>query len=170
MFGDKDVLKNRQVGEKTDVLEGTGNAQLCYLVGRLFYDFFVFSGVFALVLVYHLSLGMIFDYYVAVKGDKTVRRLINSGNAVESRCLSGSVRPDESDDLVFVYVQRKVVNGNNAAELHGHVFDMKHIFSHYSSPPVSFAERFLENAAGIRLNSRPRPSQENSFVPMIPLR
>ena len=163
------VVKYRQVGEKTDVLECTGNAQFCNLVGRFSYYVCILTVIFAFVFRFHLSLGMIFYNCFSVESHKSVCRFVNACYTVERRCFSGSVGAYKGNYFVFVYIKRKVVYSNYAAELHRYVFNMKYVIFHQFSPPDLFAF-FLVNFAGILFISRPRPSQENSLLPIIPLR
>ena len=67
-----------------------------------------------------------------------VGRLVDAGDAVEGRGLAGAVGADEGHYLAAVDLQREVVDGDDAAELHGdvlHVQDVFNLFAHFAAPP-----------------------------------
>jgi hypothetical protein len=51
--------------------------------------------------------------------------LVQARDDVEQRRLAGPVRPDQADDLPLLYVQRDVVDGDDAAEPPRHVADLE---------------------------------------------
>ena len=135
MLCNEDVFKHGELREQPDILECSRNALGGYHVRRVGHDVPVHAHILARVEFFHLALRVILSDDLAHEFDLAVRRLIYAGNAVEGRGLAGAVRADKRDDLALVHVKIQVVDGDNAAELHGDVFNMQYVFSHCLSPP-----------------------------------
>ena len=95
VVADHDVLDDGKFREEPDVLEGSGDARLGDPVGLLTGD------RFALVV------------------DHAFRGRVVTGDHVEEGRLACAVWSDEADDLVLLEGEVKVVDGDEAAELHG---------------------------------------------------
>ena len=78
---------------------------------------------------------MVLDNFLTVEINRSVGRRVNSCDHVERRGLSRSVGTDERYDLAFIHFNIHVIDSQNAAELHGNVFYLKDIFSHWSLLP-----------------------------------
>ena len=140
----EDVFKNGHALPEADVLEGAGYALLCYFVRCVGYDLAeVHIAVFALIGLFHLALRMVADDGLAHELNQAVCRLINAGDTVKRSGLTGTVGADEGDYLALGDIEREVVDGNDAAELHRNVFNMENIVAHLLSPTLSSAARFL---------------------------
>jgi len=116
----------------------------------------VHIGVLALVLLLHLTGGMVADDALLVEAHPAVGGGVHAGDHIERRGLAGTVGADEGDDLVLVYFQVQVVHGHHAAKLHGGVFNGQYILAHLERTS------FLAALAGFFWNS--------SRSPMMPLR
>ena len=127
MFGGQNIFKYGHALPETDVLESTRNPQLCDLIRCGGQD--VLAGISILVLslvdfdVFPAGVGA--DHGLSHKLDQAVGGLIDTCDTVERCGLSGSVGADERDDLSFGNIQCQVVDRNDAAELHGHIFQMQ---------------------------------------------
>ena len=126
----------------------------------------VHIGALALVLLLHLSGGMVPHDAASLKGHAAVGGRVHTGDDVERRGLTGTVGADEGHDLALVDLQVQVVHGHHAAELHGDIFNRENVLAHLDA--TSFA------ALSFFLNSFPKKlmmaSHENSLSPMMPLR
>ena len=131
----EDVFKHGELREQPDILECSRNALGGYHVRRVGHDVRVHAHILARVEFFHLALRVILGDDLAHEFDLAVRRLIYAGNAVEGRGLACAVRTDKCDNFALVHVEIQVVDGDNAAELHGDVFNMQYVFSHCLSPP-----------------------------------
>ncbi|MPN08093.1 hypothetical protein SDC9_155370 [bioreactor metagenome] len=87
-------------------------------------------GVFARIEFFHLAARMVGDNGLSVELNQAVRRVIDAGHTVESRRLARAVRADERDDFALIDLQRKIVDSDNAAELHGYIFKAQYILRH----------------------------------------
>ena len=177
MFGNQDIFKDSQGAEETDVLEGPGNAQFGNLVWCLTHGSQVRGSYIALIEAPHFALGRIGQYDLTVKGYGTKGGLVNTCDTVESSGFACPVGPDEGHDFVFIYIQGQSVHCHDAAELHGDALHMQYIFYavfhvvHQWMPPFLAEEGFFLpflNLPGMPRMSRNSPSQENSWLPMIP--
>ena len=63
---------------------------------------------------------------VAVEGDGARPRSHEPGDGVDDGGLAGAVRSDQSVDLTGVQVDRQVIDGHDATELHRQAFDLEH--------------------------------------------
>ena len=134
MVGRQHVVKHRHAGKQADVLEGAGHAQLGDLVRALAGD------------------------VLAQERDPALGGLVHAGHHVEGGGLARAVGTDQGHDLALVDVHRQVVHGDDAAEAHGQMVDMQHVFTHLACAPFLF---FLPI---------PRIRSGSSFVPMMPWR
>ena len=139
MLCNQHVLKHGQLGEQADILEGTGNALVSDHVRRVRNHIAVQPHVLPGVELFHLAVGKVFHNGLPQEIDLAVGGLIHAGDAVEGRGLAGAVGADQSHDLPLVDIQVQVIDGHNAAELHGHIFNMQHVLSHCLPPPFSYA-------------------------------
>ena len=135
MLCDDDVLENAELGEQTDILEGTGDALSGYHIGSEGDDLIVHTHVLAGVDLFHLALRVVLDDSLTHEVYLAVGRLIDAGDAVERGGLACAVRADEGDYLTLVDIEVQVIDGDNAAELHGYIFNMQNVFSHCPVPP-----------------------------------
>ena len=76
-----------------------------FLMASLRFRRIRFALVLSCIFVFHLTLRVVLDDDISVYLNRTVGRLIYAGDAVERRGLSGSVRTDETDELIFMYVE-----------------------------------------------------------------
>ena len=58
---------------------------------------------------------------------------VNAGDDVEGGGLTSAVGADEGDDLVLIDLQVHIVNGHDAAELHGYIFHTEDVFTHFTA-------------------------------------
>ena len=135
----KNIFKYGELGKQAYILEGTRDPLIGDLVRRVGHDITVHSHVLPGVAFFHLAVGEIFNNRLTVEIDLAVRRLIHAGNAVERGGFACAVRANQSDNLSLIYIQIQVVDGHNAAELHGNIFNMQHVFSHCLLPPFSLS-------------------------------
>ena len=152
------VFKHRHALPQADVLERAGNTELRdpvrrrrddlarpgqrvareHLLFRLILRMIlrrVEQWIFALVELFHLAGRMVADHRLVKEFDEAVRRLVYAGDAVEGRGLSGAVRADERHDLPLGNVQREVVDGDDAAELHRDILHAEDVLTHLLCPP-----------------------------------
>ena len=122
-------------------------------------------GVFARVELFHLAARETFDDWLAVELDLAVRGLVDARDAVERGRFAGAVRADERDDLALVHLEVQVVDGDDAAELHGGVFHLQKRFLLTHLDASSFFAAFAA-----RLARRARMRSGSSRSPMMPLR
>ena len=168
MLGHQNVFKDGHALPEADVLEGTGDAQLCHMVRSGGEDgrFGVILAVAALVVLFHFPGGMALDHGLAHEFHTAVGGLVYAGDAVEGRGLARAVGADEGHDFSLWHIQRQIVHGHNAAELHGHILHAKNIlFTHERQ--ASFSAVFFLGFS--RASSPPMPFQLSSFSPMMPL-
>src|SRR5690242_13074123 len=92
-----DVLQRRHLREQADVLEGTGDAHPGDLV--------------------LLAPG----HHLAAEPDLATGGPVDAGHRVEAGGLSGSVRPDQAEDLALAQREADLVEGEYAAEAEGNV-------------------------------------------------
>ena len=57
--------------------------------------------------------------------DVAIVRLDKSGHQVEERCLSGAVRPNQTDDLVLTDTKINRIDGDDTAEAFGQTAGFK---------------------------------------------
>ena len=131
------VFKHGELGEQADILEGTGNALIGNHVRGMGNRLIVHAHVLPGVELFHLAPGEIFHNGLAQKIDLAVGGFIHAGDTVEDRGFSGAVGADQRHNLTLVHIQVQVIDGHNAAELHGHIFNMQHVLSHFLLPPFS---------------------------------
>ena len=128
----------------------------------------IHGGMLALIGLFHLAGGMVADDALTVEGHAAVGGRVHTGDHVEGGGLTGAVGADQGHDLALVDVQIQVIDGHHAAELHGGVFHMQHIFHFAHLDATSFA------GLSFFLKSFPKklmiPSHENSWSPIIPFR
>ena len=128
----------------------------------------VHGGMLTLVGFLHLAGGVVADDALAVEGHAAVGGRVHTGDHVEGGGLTGAVGADQCHNLALVDVQIQVVDGHHAAELHGGIFHVQHVFHFTHLDATSFA------GLSFFLKSFPKklmiPSHENSRSPMIPLR
>ncbi len=142
MFRNENIFKDGQIAEKADILEGAGDAQLGDLVRGLHHRALIKPGVLPGVLGAHLPLGKILENGLPMEGDETVGGLVHPGDAVKSGGLPRPVGADEGHNLPLVHIQGEVIHRHHAAELHGDIFHMKHVFAHCCTSPFFFSLRF----------------------------
>src|SRR5699024_1570647 len=94
---------------------------------------------------------------------------IDTGDHVERRGLSCSVRADQGDDLPFVDLQGKIIHSHHAAELHRGIFHSQYVLTHLACASFSLALlRLLHNLGRSDSSWLPiRPSRRNSTTSMI---
>ena len=152
------VFKHRHALPQADVLERARDAELRDLVRRRREDLArarqriaqehlllrlvarivlacIEQRVFALVELFHLAGRMAAHHRLAAVFDEAVGRLIHAGDAVERGRLAGAVRADERHDLPLGNVQREVVDGDDAAELHRDILHAEDVLTHLLCPP-----------------------------------
>ena len=96
------VEVSRALAEQPDILESSGNTHLSNRTGLL--------------------AGNV--HFLTVRPGKvnlTGRRLIHPGHHVKGRGLARTVRTDQGDNLMFFNIDSQLINGNNAAKLHGDI-------------------------------------------------
>ena len=104
MLCDKHVIEYRKAPEQADILEGTGYAQLGYLVRSRADHMAELWIKVARVQLFHLALGMVAYHGLTHEAHLAVGRLIYAGYAVESRSLSCAVGTYEGNYLLVVYL------------------------------------------------------------------
>jgi hypothetical protein len=98
---DQQVLQNRRMLEKLDVLECARDAKLGDAMRRE-------AGQLAVLIQ-----------------DPPARRRIQEPDQVEDRRLSGAVRPDDREHLATLHLERHIVDRDDAAELDAEVLDLE---------------------------------------------
>ena len=98
MDTDQDIFQYGHTGEKADVLECTGNAQVDDLVRLL-----PFNGL-------------------AVEDDVAFGDLVDACDQVENGGLAGAVWSDDAIDFSFIDMEGHIGNGCQAAELFNDIF------------------------------------------------
>ena len=131
----ENVIEHRHGLKQADVLERSCNAHLRDVVRGVRDDVGIELLAVARVELFHLALRVIFDDRLAAELDLAVRGLVDARDAVERGRFAGAVRADERDDLTLVDIHREVVDGHNAAKLHGDVFNVQNRFSHCARLP-----------------------------------
>jgi len=104
---DQKVFENRQAREQTDILEGTGDLG--------------FAGDAKV----RQALEQVFSAILVAHSDHAHGRLVETGDAIEHGGLAGAVRADQRGDLAALGLEREVVDGHQAAELHRQVLDLE---------------------------------------------
>ena len=108
-----DVVQYRQVAEQADVLEGSGDARL--------------------VDVHDALSGRVLD----VKEYFAPRRLIDLGQKIEDRGLTGSVGADQACDLAVKDLEVQIIYRSQTAEVNAELLHIKDrslsVFSHFLS-------------------------------------
>src|SRR6202165_2183089 len=99
MRADRDVFQHTHVRHQFDMLEGAGDAELCYFLWRRVVDF------------------------PAENRDRAARRGEHAGDQVEGRALAGAVGADQGDDFARLDVEGDVVDRDHAAELLARMVD-----------------------------------------------
>ena len=131
----ENVIEHRHGLKQADVLERSCNAHLRDVVRGVRDDVGIELLAVARVELFHLALRVIFDDRLATELDLAVRGLIDARDAVERGRFARAVRADERDDFALIDIHREVVDGYNAAELHGDVFNVQNRFSHCARLP-----------------------------------
>src|SRR5690606_35118743 len=103
---DHEVLERGHPGEEPDVLEGARD-----------------PGLLGDAEPFHLLEEV--DPVGMVQREAPRGRLVEAGEAVEDRGLAGAVRADDRGDLALVGGERKIRDGNEAAEAHDEVLDLE---------------------------------------------
>ena len=116
VLGNQYIFIHTQVFEETNVLEGAGNAQLRDLAGLFPSDVNFLSVRFG---IDHPPFG----------------RCVHAGDVVEGRGLARAVRSDEGNDFVFFDDNIQIVDGNDAAKLHGHMLGTQYGPDHLPCTP-----------------------------------
>ena len=107
--------------------------------------------VLAEVLLCHLPARVVADDGLAHEFYAPVSGLVYAGDAVERGRLPRAVRAYQGDDFAPVHLEREVAHGDDAAELHGHIFhadDVFNVLTHWRRPPFLLPSPLLP---------RPRP-------------
>ena len=156
------VFKDRHGLEQADILERARDAALRDDVRGIGDDALVKIALraFAGVDLFHFAVRVVADDGLAQKVHTAVGRLIDAGDAVEGRGLPGAVRADQRDDLAVIDVHGKVIDGDDAAELHGDMLNVKNGRTHASLPPFT----------DLLVNRLASPASEISRSPMMPRR
>ena len=163
----QNVVKYRQLRKQPNILEGTGNAEFGDLIRCRADDMGVLSCIFTEVLLLHFALGVIFQHGLSLKGDEAIGWLIDAGDAVKGGCLACTVGADQCNDLPLIDIQREVVDSDNAAELHGNVFYMKDILTHFATSSfLGVFARFLNRSGSSLVPMMPR-LKNNTMIMMI---
>ena len=130
VLGNQYIFIHTQVFEETNVLEGAGNAQLRDLAGLFAGDVNFLrdlAGLFAGD-VNFLPVCFGIDY-------PPFGRCVHAGDVVEGRGLARAVRADEGNDFMFFYNNIQIVDGNDAAKLHGHMLGTQYGPDHLPCTP-----------------------------------
>src|SRR5690606_20513629 len=101
MAAEHHVVEHGRHVEEFDVLEGARDAEAGNAVRRHLRD------------------------VLALEADTAGCRLIDAAYEVEDRRLAGAVRTDDREDLALVDAEADAVDGLDAAEMHGQVFDFQ---------------------------------------------
>ncbi len=94
MLRHQQVLNHRHLAEQTHVLEGTHHAHAGYLLARQSFKVLI------------------------AQQDGAARRLVKTGQAVEDRGFSRTVRANQRDNLFLIQIQIHVVDRQQAAKPH----------------------------------------------------
>ena len=122
---------HRQVAKQTDVLEGTGNAQLCCLV--------------------RLHIRDILSH----KSNLSAICMINTGDGIKDGRFSGSVGTDEPVSHAFFNFQAELINSADTAEMLFYILHFQNYFTHFPLPPFFFLPGLvMYPMTRFRLNSR----------------
>ena len=175
VFCNQYIVKNGQVAEQTDVLEGPGNPQLGHFIRRFAHRRKRLRRNVTGIKTAHLALRRVGQDYFPVKGNRAVGGLVDACHTVKGSGLTGSVGSDKGHDFVFIYIQGQSVDSYHAPELHGYIVHVQYVFHviHYLAPPfleAAFFPRPFFSLSGMPRMSRNSPSQENSLLPMMPRR
>ncbi len=93
------VLLHAHAAEQRKILEGAANAQVGDAVTRQALE------------------------RLTIEHDRAALEVVQPGQAVEQRRLSGAVGADQADDLARVHVEGNAVEGDDTAEAHADVQD-----------------------------------------------
>ena len=126
------VVEHRHALPKPNVLEGACNAELGHLIRRRIdgVNRNVFIRVFACIELLHLAARVVCHDGLVVELNQPVGGVVDTGNAVKRGRLTRAVRADERDDLALIYLKGQVVDGDDAAELHGYMLHAQNVFRH----------------------------------------
>ena len=100
-----DVLERGHLAEQTDVLEGTREPKAGDLV------------------------TLATEHRLSLEQNLAACRLVDPGHCVEAGGLASTIRTDQSEDLATLDVKRDIVEGDEAAEFHGQVFDLHDVLA-----------------------------------------
>ena len=106
------VIQNRHVLKKTDILESTGNPRLIDLNGAFSRDI------------------------LAIQLNDPLVGLVYAGEKIEYGCFSRSVGADQAIELAFFNIYMKAVHRPKTAELNGQMIYFQH--RHIKPPPFSY--------------------------------
>ncbi len=162
MLGDQQVFQNRHAGKQADVLEGAGDLG--------------FGG--------YLEVRHAFEqeFRTTVTGEAyhALGRLVETGDAIEHRRLAGAVRTDQRGDLAAPGLEGQIADGDQAAEFHRQVLDLKKRLVHGRArihqpcpslvKELETAFRSLRNAVGSRLPTKPRGFHNMTMTMAMPNR
>ena len=132
MLCNQNVFKYSLALKQSDILERSGNAKLCDLIRSRCQHMRIHIRILSLVELLHFSLRMIFDNLLTIEIYRSICRRIYTCYHVESRRFSGAVWTDQRNDLAFVYYNVHIVNCNHAAKLHGYIFNLQYMITHWS--------------------------------------
>ncbi len=99
MRADPDIVEHAEIGKQRDILEGAADADLGDAMRRARQD------------------------AVALHQNVALARLIEPRQAIEQRGLAGAVRPDQTENLPTVHVERDAVERDDSSE---HDADVAH--------------------------------------------
>ena len=97
--------------------------------------------VLAEIFLGHLAARVVADYRLAHELYAPVGGLVDAGHAVEGRRLARAVGAYEGDYLALIHLYREVVDGDDAAELHGDVLHAQDVLTHWRRPPFRYFPR-----------------------------
>ena len=126
VLGNENILKNSQIAEETDILEGTGQAHFGDLIrrfaeGGLPCEFFHIA---AKIIMLGTAGGMLAQIGPAIEIQAAIGGGIDPRHHIKGGGFAGAVGADEGHDLALAHFHRKVIHGYHAAELHCHIFQL----------------------------------------------
>src|SRR5574344_48531 len=101
VLGNEHVVKHRLRLPQAYVLEGARYAELRDFVGRWFKVFLVLAALASCIQLLHLSARMIHYDFLSVEVHGAVGRGVHTGDHIERRCFTGTVRSHEGYTFVF---------------------------------------------------------------------
>ena len=113
MAGNLDIIEHTELRKQTDILKRTGDAALRDLI------------------------RLQSDDALTIKNNRPFRRLVHTREQIERRCLAGTIRPDEPNQLTLLEINIEIRYSLKAAEHLGNMLRFEQYLCHYLRPPLN---------------------------------